>query len=741
MSFGKCEAVLSVKGHRRLQIMKKYTRVRNGVPHLVLRGDHDILIPLKSEIPYLGILLSYGAFEYNTAQHRCKQAWMNYKALRQALRTNGALSSAERLRIYRVCIWPVVEYGLCGTGLDSRRLGLVESTVAQQLRKVLRIHERGVSNREVFIRADLDPRIRLEGVFRNQYRRIAGVGAGSVIAGMHDRAFQVQEHFKQIVETVGATLTPLCAQSGVPCPVCGVYFDSEAGVALHIQRRHAEVHQGAKVSFDRAKHCLDGLPKCVFCLSVLGDMQAMDKHVASGGCAVSKQAIAEGEDIAALRLRLCEVRAREAAHTPQSDMGPGLGVHDPSSLGFLDQPPHVVVRDHSAAILSWSPCCMLCGQRMLDIRRVKTHWQAVRKDEWSRHSSSAKQLCGTLSKAVRRPCQFCQSGAKDSNAHAAQCPLLFHAMLIHCLRAQSIHQATPSQLRAVLPRRSEQVAQYKSFQLSSTPLGLAFRKGASASSKQPSSAAPTQESVEKRTVSNGAQTQQSKLGMFFRSARGHSGGVNAGYGIWTLGLRLRNPHSLCYLNAGVLSLVHFLEVTGLSDYAALVQVCRQAQGADRELCLSQQLVVRSMFAGWRFSSVQRDCAELLTQALAQRQGLWSEWELRDMLQEVRETGASPIILPLPDSGELTLQALVDQWCSSGGDRSLTSSKPVMVQFGRSTEHGKNHPSISFDGSVHFPVRRDAGVETCVFDVLSGVVHIGQRVTSGHYRAILKLGSQ
>ena len=441
------------------------------------------------------------------------------------------------------------------------------------------------------------------------------------------------------------TLTPVSANSGVPCPVCGVYFDSEAGVALHIQRRHAEVHEGAKVSFDRAKHCLDGLPKCVFCLSVLGDTQAMEKHVAAGGCTVVKQAIAEGEDIEALRLRLCEARAKEATHSFQSDMGPGLGVHDPSSLGFLDQPPHVVVRDHSAAILSRSPCCMLCGQRMLDIRRVKTHWQAVHKDEWSRYSSSAKQLCSTLSKAVRRPCQFCQSGAKDSNAHAAQCPMLFQAMLIHCLREQSAHQAAPPQLRPVLPRRSEQVAQYKGFQLSSTFLGLAFRKGASAVSKQPSSAASTQESqsacstsaVAKRSVGTGAKTQQSNLGMFFRSTRGHFDGANAGYGIWTLGLRLRNPHSLCFLNAGVLSLVHFLEVAGLSEYAALAQICRQAQGADRELCLSQQLVVRSIFAGWRFSSVQRDCAELITQALAQRHSLWAEWELRDILQVVRQS--------------------------------------------------------------------------------------------------------
>ena len=316
------------------------------------------------------------------------------------------------------------------------------------------------------------------------------------------------------------------------------------------------------------------------------------------------------------------------------------------------------------------------------------------------------------------------------------------------LRAQSAPQDIPPTLRPALPRRSEQVAQYKSFQLSSTPLGIAFRKSTSALPKQPSQDPPartTQSASLKLAESipdtEATKPQQSRLDSFFRSSRGSSNGPSAVGGIWTLGVRLRNPHSLCYLNAGALSLVHFLEVSGLLDYAALAQACRQAQRTDRILCLSQQLVVRSIFAGWRFSDVQRDCAELMTQAISQCYSLWSEWELRDSQQEVRETGTSPIILPLPGSSGLTLQFWVDQWRSESGGRALTSHKPVMVQLGRSTEHGKNHSSVSFDGPVLFPVKHGNVVEACEYHAVSGVVHLGQSVTSGHYRAILKQGSQ
>ena len=747
VSFGKCEAVLSLKGIKQAEILKKYTRVRNGSSHLVLRADREILIPLKTEITYLGTVLSYGSFEYATTQYRCRQAWNNYKSLRRALSTNGVLSSAERMRIYRVCIWPVIEYGLCGTGMDSRSLRLIESTVAQQLRKVLRIYEHGVSNRSVFQRADLDPRAALEHRLVCQLERIAQAAPDSVVATLHDRASQVLEFYRRLVNADGSALTPVSTGNGVPCPVCGIYFDSEAGVALHIQKRHAELHRRAKIPFDRAKHCVDGIPKCVFCLSVLGDMQAMEKHAAAGGCAIIKKAIAAGEDVETLRLRLIDDRTASTSVAT----APGVG-HDPRSLrsddlDFLQRLPHIIVRDCAAQILARRPCCMLCGQRMLDVRRLKTHWQAVHKSEWSRFSAAARQHCSTLSKAVRKPCQFCLSQAKDSNLHAVQCPTLFQAMMIHELRRESVVPVAQEAPRSTLPRRSEQVAQYKTFSLENTPLGIAFRRSGHSQSRPPPPLArmlqaqsqPTADST--RMVSGCQPKRQSQLGSFFLATAAPSGGGTDAGGLWTLRLKLHNPHSLCYLNAGVHSLVHFLEVTRTADYSALTQVCRHAQNSGKVLSLHLQLVVRSLFQGWRFTNVQRDCAELLFQAVALRSDSWSKWERRDQQDVVREVGACPIFLRIPTESATTLQELVNYWVSDDGHRFLTAVRPIMIQIGRSTEHGKNHARVSFSGGVVLPVRTDAGVEQRTFGAVSGVLHLGENVTSGHYRAVLRQGSQ
>ena len=616
----------------------------------------------------------------------------------------------------------MIECGLCGTGVDSRSLRLVESTVAQHLRKVLRIHEHGVSNRAVFERAELGPRFVLERRLASQCARIENTESASVVAGLCGRATQVLEFYRRILETDGSALTPVSISTGVPCPVCGVYFDSEAGVALHIQKRHAEVHQGAKTPFDRAKHCVDGIPKCVFCLAVLGDMQAMEKHIAAGGCAVIKQAIAAGEHIEDLRLRLLAARSDATSLASTSGIGRSPGTLSRGALVFLDHSPRVIVRDHAASILSWRPCCMLCGQRMVDVRRVKTHWQAVHKVEWSKYSPTARQHCNTLSKAVQRPCQFCKSNAKDSYIHAAQCPMLFQALMIHELRASSAAPASQADPRPTLPRRSEQVAKYKSFCLSSTPLGMAFRRAGSSASRLHSVASESLQpqavlaDVNTEVKGNCATKRQSQLGMFFRPTVALPGRAAVEGGLWSLRLRLHNPHSLCYLNAGVLSLVHFLEVAQSGDYSALVQVCKQSQSSDRVLSLSMQLVVRSLFRGWRFTNVQRDCAELLTQAVSQRVGSWSEWEQRDQHDAVRDVGA--ILLRIPTEHEISLQELVNQWINDDGRKHLTSIRPLMIQLGRSTEYGKNHASVLFADQIYLPVLTGNGVERRQFQAVS-----------------------
>ena len=133
IGYGKSEAILALKGRRQLQSLKQRAVQGFGVTCLRVRVlDRDVYIPLVKEILYLGAKISYLSFEFQTAKYRCSQAWASYKALRKVLRSNSAMTTRERLRIYRACVWTVMEYGVTGAGADGRSLTLIESAVSQQ---------------------------------------------------------------------------------------------------------------------------------------------------------------------------------------------------------------------------------------------------------------------------------------------------------------------------------------------------------------------------------------------------------------------------------------------------------------------------------------------------------------------------------------------------------------------------------------------------------------------------------
>ena len=75
VSIAKCVAVLALKGAWTKQALKKVVKFWNGQRCLVVPGTQgctDDYIPLADRMDYLGVQLSYGAFEMHTAQVRTR---------------------------------------------------------------------------------------------------------------------------------------------------------------------------------------------------------------------------------------------------------------------------------------------------------------------------------------------------------------------------------------------------------------------------------------------------------------------------------------------------------------------------------------------------------------------------------------------------------------------------------------------------------------------------------------------
>ena len=86
ISFAKSEAVLVVKGRESGAIMTKYACTRDG--HECLRIDRakgSASIRLKQEMQYLGVVLSYAGFEFQSAQRRCQIARAAFGNLQKVL--------------------------------------------------------------------------------------------------------------------------------------------------------------------------------------------------------------------------------------------------------------------------------------------------------------------------------------------------------------------------------------------------------------------------------------------------------------------------------------------------------------------------------------------------------------------------------------------------------------------------------------------------------------------------------
>ena len=268
VNFQKSLVVIMLKGRRAASMMYKYTKWWNGGRCRMLRtGDHDTYIPIKDSMTYLGTILSYQNFELQTAQHRAAQANSNFAQLKDVLRTNGALSRARRVEVYRTCIWTSLTYGIVAVGATTSSCRILLTTAALRLRKLLRVHQKGQSNEMVLMQAGLS--------LTRQARSLKmDVQRDAVLRQLEDeRSAQVALQLQAISERgLHASLVQVEAPDATPtaCPVCGIILASAAGLHQHLHQKHPEVAAAASINFRREEHSLFGLPHCRFCRVRMG---------------------------------------------------------------------------------------------------------------------------------------------------------------------------------------------------------------------------------------------------------------------------------------------------------------------------------------------------------------------------------------------------------------------------------------------------------------------------------------
>ena len=387
-------------------------------------------------------------------------------------------STEQRLRIYRVCVSPALYYGLASVGMTAATLKMLVTAQAQHLRILLRVHEHGHTNKQVLARAEVCP---LQALRKEASRQLDAINrdAGSATTlrrPERQRAADIQAELQQLtLDDTENFLTQVVASQIAPqdCPVCGPTFPTQASLHMHISSKHAELNVKSKIIFRREDHSLFGLPQCRFCRRSMYNWFSLEKHATQGACIRLKVGFAQGKTLPQI---LEEVKREEVQRppVPPEDLPKQLQLsdlleHEVFYSAIQDTPKHAGFLNEVGAQ------CLLCGQRVLQVIRLKTHWQRQHPKAWaavkSQAASESKSMCATFS----RPCAYCGSCAKDSRQHSGQCGVYFQAASMRFLLRENKLEPDLIGSKQVADKQHLHPPAYKAFQLEKNTHRMCFR--------------------------------------------------------------------------------------------------------------------------------------------------------------------------------------------------------------------------------------------------------------------------
>ena len=714
-------AVVIMRGKAAPMLYKRYFRAKHGSQNLRLQSSDacDIYLPCAESMEYLGGILSYDNFEGRTARHRAQKADSIFKQLSKVLRTNGALESCHRLRIYKALVVSSLFYGVACTGVTPEVVRRVTSLLSQHLRKVLRIYEHGRTNVDVLKQAGIDPVALLERHIQRLHDSIA-------LDGNRSEALKHVEYTRSaaiLAQVAAARDNPdssallylgkdsVCA---VDCPVCGVAYGTREGLAMHMHHRHPEIRRNSQLPFSRAAHSLHGVPVCRFCRFRAHDWSSLRKQ--AGQCAWVQNAIVDGtakEDL----LQRIEMQERVQRPCPPDDA---------LSNDALQAARTCVASGDFAPALAGSQLqclarqCLLCAQRMRTAARIKPHWQIQHPVAWRLSHRSASTESSSLVALFHRPCKFCGSQAKNTREHAAQCPALFQALALRALkrRGYTLEQAASDTF-------CENEQRHEPKQGSLMDLWKPAERITPAKST-PAVKDPQSQAV----VSDGASPPPDLAASLGTS--------------WLLRVVLRNPSNHCYANAGVLALLHTLEHQAAlpSALRPLRRALQQAAAMHQSVTLSSLLVMRSLVPRWPFDRTQQDTLEFLAPLLRKAQVDAGVWEARCIEAGAiyrHAFGVAPIEIQ-PVGKVCTLQEAVRGWHQHAFPHALTTaSHRVLLFINRYATAGKSFCEVRFQDEVQLPVfRHGTEVQWHRYRPCAAVLHFGATPHMGHYRSLLRV---
>ena len=293
INYDKSVAMMSFAGTRSQQFQQLYTRRLKTGPVLrcPMPDGTKRDLSMVSKTSYLGVIIGYHRFERDTVDRRVQAARTAFSRLRRVLCDRRCHALQDKLRLYDVCVWSTLTYGILELGIDEYALRKVHQTAAHHIRIVVcrAYHLRPVTTVELYTRLGKPlPWIALRDMLLQRLRKAQAAKAQLPPDDLYHSCEWPQSMLLQ--DANRAEQICKLRQDGAAsqdarfkCPTCANSFRTEATLKRHQRDAHGQ-HCDTRSIFDPTRDSLKGTSTCAHCGLHLRHKTNLMQHINAGAC-------------------------------------------------------------------------------------------------------------------------------------------------------------------------------------------------------------------------------------------------------------------------------------------------------------------------------------------------------------------------------------------------------------------------------------------------------------------------
>ena len=578
---------------------------------------------------------------------------------------------------------------------------------------------------------------------------------------------------------------------------CGKVFRIAAGMRTHRTVKHP-APVPPPLEFSRLKHSVGGLPQCSNCQAKFKNWHNLQQHVERRVCRQAgfklsrPEAATEADEAPPKASEVsssqelvpssdCRATAAPSVQlTLQIDTVPLISrmrtelLQQAGTQTFLE-----LLTGHLGQQLTRT--CLLCDSWIASTTKIAFHLTKKHGAEWDSYKASAGNNTSKMYVLTRlSPCPACGVKVESAPRHTKQCPVIQQLQLFFFL-----HPDAPlSRMHSSLQHTQLSHLSSPTSGAGASPSAVPTPRPNTTTSHQHESstqATPQPTTFQQRTLqAPNPRSKQSQLQRWFRPGSA-SQAAQPGAGPPQPAPtdldasppppppaaqpmpQLINPHNLCYA-ISVLQMISALREEPSVDWSNLQPLQRELRAKpSHPVSILALESLPHCHPDWRLANRQSDALEYLTFLLANHHGSLqgTPWKRVYDADIPDSTGFSPLLLTFPEGTDPTrlsqpdsqaapilaysLSFFVHEWHSPHDSKAALLYTPpyIFASLPRFTNAGeKQHWRLTgLQDEIQLPAWTGPHSQSFVrYRSVSGLFHIGQEATSGHYRSFTLLPS-